>query len=478
MQRLVNSLAVLTALAVAACDNEVVDPGAPPISAGSPALASVAGAQAPRYSLRILDAEAHLEPGLAAGNAGFLNDRGQVSALLFRDTDLGARVAGTIIWDSEADAVQVIEIEGLSGVPFINNAGQLAGTLRRPSPAPPAEPFLWTPEVGIAGLGFTGVAAGLNELGQIVGTSGGEAYLWDPESGLTLLDLLPGESFSQATGINQTSLVVGYSGSRAVAWDGGSVATLPPAEGLASRAFAINDSGEIVGLHIVQPGVTTGILWPSQDAEPVLLPCDPPEFEQCRAIDMNDRGEILGSYGDDEAEIPMIWFDGQPYDLRERIDAEHEPPFLFALGINNRGQIGGFTGGVGSNGFSLAPLILTPIAGVRPVRIDVKPNSDPNSVNLDGQGVIPVAVLGEADLAPADIDPETLRLNGLVIAHRGNGNPQCEAEDVNKDGFADLVCQFENDLSLWTGPDDVATLTGSLFDGTAIEGTDAIRLTQ
>lgn len=28
------------------------------------------------------------------------------------------------------------------------------------------------------------------------------------------------------------------------------------------------------------------------------------------------------------------------------------------------------------------------------------------------------------------------------------------------------------------GPDDFATLTGALFDGTSIEGTDAIRLVQ
>lgn len=63
-----------------------------------------------------------------------------------------------------------------------------------------------------------------------------------------------------------------------------------------------------------------------------------------------------------------------------------------------------------------------------------------------------------------------------MVTHRGNGQPQCEAEHIDGDGYADLVCQFEDDLSRWTGPDDFATITGTLTDGTGIQGSDAIRI--
>ena len=42
------------------------------------------------------------------------------------------------------------------------------------------------------------------------------------------------------------------------------------------------------------------------------------------------------------------------------------------------------------------------------------------------------------------------------------------------DGFPDLVCQFADDPEQWSPGDDIATLTGALFDGTLIEGSDTI----
>lgn len=475
-----NMLLALPLILAVACDDRVTSPE--PATLPSPSLAAASSADAgPRYTMQMLDVETALEPGERIGVAGAVNNRGQVTGQLFRDTDIGPRVAGALIWDSEAGTVEVIEIEGLSGIPFINDAGQLAGTLRRPSPALAAEPFLWTPEGGVETLGFMGVTEDLGPNGEVVGIAytesfpQGEAFRRDPGSGAATLGTLPGESSSRATGISD-AVVAGFSGSHAVAWEGESPTALPAPDGIGSRALAMNDAGEIVGVHFIEPGVSTGILWTGPDAQPVLLPCDPPAFQECRADAINNRGVILGSYGSDEAEFPMIWWEGVPYDLPERIEGE-APLFLFALDINDRGQIGGRSLRLEEGGqWVHTMVILTPITAVRTVGIDVKPNSDPSSFNLDGNGTIPVAVLGEADLGPHDIDPSSLQLNGLVISYRGNGQPQCEAEDVDGDGYADLVCHFEDDLSRWTGPDDVATLTGSLLDDTAIQGSDAIRI--
>ena len=62
---------------------------------------------------------------------------------------------------------------------------------------------------------------------------------------------------------------------------------------------------------------------------------------------------------------------------------------------------------------------------------------------------------------------------------------QCSIEDVSgdfaypegaPDGYDDLVCQFEDDASLWIEGEAEATLAGSLLDGTPFAGTDTINI--
>jgi len=110
------------------------------------------------------------------------------------------------------------------------------------------------------------------------------------------------------------------------------------------------------------------------------------------------------------------------------------------------------------------------------VDIDVKPGSDTNSINLNGHGVIPVAINGSAGFSVLDVDFGSLLLEGLEVGVKCGRGPQCGLEDWNQDGFLDAVCHFEDNVQNWAGGETVATLTGQLFDGTLIEGTDSIRL--
>ena len=109
-----------------------------------------------------------------------------------------------------------------------------------------------------------------------------------------------------------------------------------------------------------------------------------------------------------------------------------------------------------------------------PVAIDIKPGSDPNCFNINGHGVIPVAVLSDAGFDAASIDVTTLSFGGLDVRVRGNKGPLCSLEDVDFDGLNDLVCQFQDNSDYWEAGEDEATLTGTLIDGTEIEGTDSI----
>lgn len=109
------------------------------------------------------------------------------------------------------------------------------------------------------------------------------------------------------------------------------------------------------------------------------------------------------------------------------------------------------------------------------VQIDIKPGSDPNCFNNDGHGVIPVAILGSADFDVLDVDPATVQLEGLAVQARGKSNKlQAHIEDVNHDGLDDLVVQIEDVDGSFTSGSGTATLTGNLFDGTKIEGSDEI----
>jgi len=118
------------------------------------------------------------------------------------------------------------------------------------------------------------------------------------------------------------------------------------------------------------------------------------------------------------------------------------------------------------------------------VDIDIKPGSIPNCFNVNGHGVIPVAILGAADFDVSQIDTSSLTFGGLTVRFKGKNGPQCSIQDVSgnfvdyaeggPDGQPDLVCQFVDEDSAWTAGDDMATLIGTLLDGTPFEGTDSI----
>lgn len=109
------------------------------------------------------------------------------------------------------------------------------------------------------------------------------------------------------------------------------------------------------------------------------------------------------------------------------------------------------------------------------VEIDIKPGSDANCFNNNGHGVIPVAILGNAGLDVTTIDPSTIQLESLSVRAVGRkGRLQAHIEDVNGDGFADLLVQIEDEDGVFTTGSGTATLTGAFYDGTPIQGSDAI----
>jgi len=116
---------------------------------------------------------------------------------------------------------------------------------------------------------------------------------------------------------------------------------------------------------------------------------------------------------------------------------------------------------------------------VQTVMIDIKPGSDPNSINCNNEnGVIAVAILTTEDFDATTVDHTTVTLEGASETHvdKKSGQPRRHEEDVDGDGDIDLVFHFRLGGTDLTCDSTEAALTGETFDGQAIEGTDAVRM--
>ena len=108
------------------------------------------------------------------------------------------------------------------------------------------------------------------------------------------------------------------------------------------------------------------------------------------------------------------------------------------------------------------------------VAIDIKPGSDPNSVNLESKGKIPVAILTtDTFFAFNEVNPLSVKFGpGEATESHGMGH----VEDVDEDGDMDVVLHFNTrDTSIACG-DTEASLTGMTFGGESFTGSDAVKI--
>jgi len=148
---------------------------------------------------------------------------------------------------------------------------------------------------------------------------------------------------------------------------------------------------------------------------------------------------------------------------------------------------------------------------VQCVPVDIKPTSCPNPLNTKSNGVIPVAILGTEDFDVNQIDPETIRLEGVAplrwawedVAtpfepYTGKEDCYLDCNTLDTDGYLDLTLKFDTQELLLTmgtsaemlelsdgeltasdltdGQCLVLTLEGELWDGTLITGEDVVKI--
>jgi uncharacterized delta-60 repeat protein len=212
-----------------------------------------------------------------------------------------------------------------------------------------------------------------------------------------------------------------------------------------------------------------------------------------------DQGTDLVVQADGKLVVAGTVFDGSQADvmlLRLTMDGLPDPTF----GTNGQSQLGGDPAGfefasaltMDTQGrlITAGSTSLPPTGGFSVVRfngdpppivvdVDIKPGGYPNCFNINGHGVIPVAVLGSPSFDPTLIDPSTVDFGGLGIRIKGNGQYQFAIADVGTwgvpeeirgvpDGIPDFVCQFVDTLAFtWDPQTGTAEVTGALVGGTA-----------
>lgn len=108
--------------------------------------------------------------------------------------------------------------------------------------------------------------------------------------------------------------------------------------------------------------------------------------------------------------------------------------------------------------------------------IDIKPGSDPNSINCKSKGVVPIGILSGGLFDATTIDISTLTLNGNPTTEV---HGQLHIEDINNDAIDDAVIHVSTadvcGATTVVGGTETVTLSGSGANS-MFEGTDDVRI--
>jgi probable HAF family extracellular repeat protein len=225
----------------------------------------------------------------------------------------------------------------------------LAGFTLAVAAAAPATANFTVTDLGT--LGGTSQPLAINDAGQVVGglfasTGASRAFLWQGDIMTDLNSLIPADSgwvLEVATAINQAGHIVGLGKlggkQRAFLWQDGQLTDLGTLGGISSRAFGINNLGQVVGCSaIASSAAEHAFVWQNGAMTNLnrLIPADSGWVLECASA-INDAGHIVGTgaYGQRRA---FVWQNGRVSDLGTwRLWGGDSQ----ARGINNVGQIVG-----------------------------------------------------------------------------------------------------------------------------------------
>lgn len=113
-----------------------------------------------------------------------------------------------------------------------------------------------------------------------------------------------------------------------------------------------------------------------------------------------------------------------------------------------------------------------------PIRvISVTINVVPGVVNLKQQGTLPVIIYGSESFDVHTADLATIKLNGLPVKIKPNGEPMANYGDFNGDGLDDVMVHIDmgGGVAMQAASGNTVTLEGQTFDGLTFQGTAPVK---
>ncbi|MFC3711307.1 PEP-CTERM sorting domain-containing protein [Sphingoaurantiacus capsulatus] len=239
----------------------------------------------------------------------------------------------------------------------INNLGQVVGSSNGTNGQ---VGFVWTNGVMTAlpnlpgGNNYNSAARSINDSGQIVGTGVGlgasgqavnRGVIWQNGVATSMGDLPGGNDYSLAYGINNSGQVGGTSAATtfttSALWQNGSLTDLGDLPGASSsQGFAINSSGHVVGQSVVG-GQTRATLFANGQA--TYLGDLPGGLVSSIARDIGDAGHIVGqsstTNGVSTVTHAFMWINGVMTDLGDLAGGSDAS---IAYGVNSAGRVAGY----------------------------------------------------------------------------------------------------------------------------------------
>lgn len=255
----------------------------------------------------------------------------------------------------------------------------------------------------------------------------------------------PGSTYSVSAGINNAGAVVGssnYAGNaaqHATVWKDGVATDLDPAATGLSAGFGINDAGQAVGYD----SATRPTVWADGGAT-TLGPLQV-QYPWGVGFAINAVGQVAGrspSFGGNVLTYhATVWNNGVATDLGRYGQVESG-----ALGLNDRGQVVGFSDFVGSSVEHAAlwnGTVATDLGTLGGAR------SSANAINNAG------LVVGGSSVAGSENRHATLWADGAVIDLGTLGGIESTATDINElgqiVGYGAPISGFYSHAMIWSG---------------------------
>jgi probable HAF family extracellular repeat protein len=314
--------------------------------------AAAFGQPVPAYTLELVQGL----PGKPAGYITAFNDNGQATGSLTVVDSQGSTLSHAARWDFTTGTVTDLSTADntTSGGLGINNAGQVVGYTRVTGGYSRAT--VWTGTTPLD-IGIEGAAYGINDAGQIGGTtSASRAFVWN-DGTTTDLGTLGGNS-SNGRAINSAGQVTGNAQDadgnlHIVRWTGTTIEDLTPqlasSQTLTYLGLGINASGHVAGFAAGPASIPMRAIL-ATDGAAAILPI--PKGFGSYAYGLNDAGVVVGSAGRSPASggTGLVWVNGRAITLNSLL-----APGQLPIGGN---VVNGVA--IGNNGWISCLVVLSP----------------------------------------------------------------------------------------------------------------------